>query len=106
MERRVELIREWNGGESIASLAGIYGVARKTIYKWIARHAAEGVAGLQDRSRAPHSSPQQTTAETIAQVIAAATLGLGTTQAVGQTRGSLAGDETAGGQHHRRAVAE
>jgi putative transposase len=71
MERRVELIREWNGGESIASLAGIYGVARKTIYKWIARHAAEGVAGLQDRSRAPRSSPQQLTAETIARVIEA-----------------------------------
>jgi putative transposase len=69
MERRVELIREFAGGESIASLAGIYGVARKTIYKWIARHAAEGVAGLQDRSRAPHSRPQQLTAETIARVI-------------------------------------
>lgn len=69
MERRVELIREWNGGESIASLAGIYGVARKTIYKWIARHTAEGVAGLQDRDRRPHSSPQQMTAETIARVI-------------------------------------
>ena len=69
MERRVELIREWNGGESIASLAGMYGVARKTIYKWIARHAAEGVAGLQDRDRRPHSSPLQMTAETIARVI-------------------------------------
>jgi len=69
MERRVELIREFAGGESIASLAGIYGVARKTIYKWIARQAAEGVAGLQDRSRAPHSRPQQLTAETIAHVI-------------------------------------
>ena len=29
MERRVELIREWTGGESIASLAEVYGVARK-----------------------------------------------------------------------------
>jgi putative transposase len=69
MERRVELIRELAGGESIASLAEIYGVARKTIYKWIARHGAEGVVGLQDRSRAPHTRPQQLTAETIAHVI-------------------------------------
>jgi transposase InsO family protein len=71
MERRVELIREWTGGESIASLAEVYGVARKTIYKWIERHAVEGVAGLQDRSRAPHTRPQQLTAETIAHVIEA-----------------------------------
>ena len=71
MEQRVELIREWNGGESIASLAEIYGIARKTIYKWIERHAAEGTAGLQDRSRAPHSRPQQLTAETIARIIEA-----------------------------------
>jgi putative transposase len=69
MEQRVELIREFAGGESIASLAEIYGVARKTIYKWIARHAAEGAAGLQDRHRSPHNRPQQLTAETIARVI-------------------------------------
>jgi len=45
MERRVELIREWNDGESIVALADSYGVSRKTIYKWIERHAAEGTAG-------------------------------------------------------------
>jgi putative transposase len=71
MERRVELIRQWKDGESIVSLAESYGVSRKTIYKWIDRHAAEGVAGLQDRSRAPHTSPQQLTAETIARIIQA-----------------------------------
>lgn len=71
MERRVELIREHNDGESIISLAESYGVSRKTIYKWIDRHAAEGVAGLQDRSRAPHTSPQQLSEETIARIIQA-----------------------------------
>jgi putative transposase len=71
MERRVELIREWNDGESIVSLAESYRVSRKTIYKWIDRHAAEGTAGLEDRSRAPHSSPQRLSEETIARVIAA-----------------------------------
>ena len=53
MERRVELIREWKDGESIVALAESYGVSRKTIYKWIDRQAAEGTAGLEDRSRAP-----------------------------------------------------
>lgn len=71
MERRVELIREWNDGESIVSLAESYGVSRKTIYKWIDRHAGEGMAGLQDRSRAPRTSPQRLSEETIARVIEA-----------------------------------
>ena len=71
MERRVELIRAWNDGESIVSLAERYGVSRKTIYKWIDRHAAEGTAGLEDRSRAPHTSPQQLSEETIARVLEA-----------------------------------
>jgi putative transposase len=71
MERRVELIREWNDGESIVALADSYGVSRKTIYKWIERHAAEGTAGLEDRSRAPHRSPQRLSEEMVARVIEA-----------------------------------
>ncbi len=71
MEQRVELIREWKEGESIVSLAEDYGVSRKTIYKWIERHAAEGAAGLQDRSRAPHTSPQQLSEEMIGRIIEA-----------------------------------
>jgi transposase InsO family protein len=69
MDQRVELIREWKDGESIAALAEAYGVARKTVYKWIGRHAAGGVEGLWDRSRAPHASPHRMTAETIERVI-------------------------------------
>src|SRR5258707_15864066 len=45
MDLRVQLIQDYNEGESIAALAEIYRVARKTIYKWLARHDAEGVAG-------------------------------------------------------------
>src|SRR5271154_5457016 len=71
MEQRIELIREWNDGESIVCLAENYGVSRKTIYKWIDRHAAEGAAGLQDRSRAPLRSPQKLTEETIARILEA-----------------------------------
>jgi putative transposase len=71
MERRVELISQWKDGESIVWLADSYGVSRKTIYKWIDRHAAEGAAGLEDRSRAPHRSPQQLSEETIRRIIEA-----------------------------------
>jgi transposase InsO family protein len=31
-----------------------YGISRKTGYKWLARYASAGPAGLQDASRAPH----------------------------------------------------
>jgi putative transposase len=69
MEQRVELIREWKGGESIQALAEMYGVARKTVYKWIERDASEGSAGLADRSRAPHTSPQRLSEEMVARIL-------------------------------------
>ncbi len=56
MDLRVQLIQEYEEGESIAALAQMYGVARKTVYKWMARHEAAGVAGLADRSRVPKHS--------------------------------------------------
>ena len=71
MDLRVQLIREYDEGESIAALAEMYEVARKTIYKWLARHDAEGVAGLADRSRVPLHSPGKVSEEVIARIIAA-----------------------------------
>jgi putative transposase len=71
MDLRVQLTRDYDEGETIAALSEIYSVARKTIYKWLARQEAEGAAGLADRSRAPHHSPQRLTEETIAHIIAA-----------------------------------
>ena len=35
MDLRVQLIEDYNEGESIAALAEVYGVARKTVYKWL-----------------------------------------------------------------------
>ncbi len=37
-----------------------FGIAPATGYKWLQRYAAEGPAGLRDRSRRPHHSPAQT----------------------------------------------
>jgi putative transposase len=46
-------------------------VSRKTIYKWLERHEAGGLAGLADRSRAPQHCPSKVSEEVIAQIIAA-----------------------------------
>jgi len=71
MDLRVQLIADYHEGHCIAGLAGMYQVSRKTVYKWLERHEAEGVAGLADRSRAPHDSPRTLSSEVIAQIIAA-----------------------------------
>lgn len=39
------------------------GVSRKTFYKWVDRYRAEGLAGLEERSRRPHRSPTRISAE-------------------------------------------
>src|SRR5690606_14258413 len=46
------------------------GVARSTVYKWLARHREEGEAGLVDRSSRPHRSPTRLPVETEAAILA------------------------------------
>lgn len=71
MDLRIQVIQDYQEGESIAALAEMYSVARKTIYKWLERHQAEGMAGLADRSRAPHHCPARVSDEVIAHIVAA-----------------------------------
>jgi putative transposase len=61
MEERLEFVREYESGLfTMTELAVQYGISRKTGYKWLERHDAEGALGLCDRSRRPHTSPQAT----------------------------------------------
>jgi putative transposase len=46
------------GEETVTSLCRRFEVSRKTGYKWLERYRSEGIAGLADRSRAPHEHPQ------------------------------------------------
>src|ERR1051325_10168818 len=71
MDIRVQLIQDHEEGESVAALAEMYGVSRKTVYKWLDRHAVAGVAGLANRSRAPLHCPGKVSEEIIAAIIAA-----------------------------------
>lgn len=44
-------------GLNVAALCRERGISRKTFYKWKARYEAEGLAGLEARSRRPKTSP-------------------------------------------------
>jgi len=44
-------------GASMAELCREYGISRETGYKWLKRFKTEGYTGLEERSRAPQSSP-------------------------------------------------
>ena len=46
-------------GHRVKDIAAQLGISRTTVYKWIARFAAEGLAGLADRSSRPHRSPRR-----------------------------------------------
>ena len=47
---------------NVTRLSASLGIAPKTFYKWADRYRAEGLAGLEERSRRPHHSPQQISA--------------------------------------------
>ena len=47
--------------ESFAAVCRRFGMSRRIGYKWLGRYEEAGVAGLVDRSRAPHGHPQAMT---------------------------------------------
>lgn len=55
---------------NLSELCRRFGISRTTGYTWLARYRAEGAAGLHDRSRRPTNSPGETSAATVAQVLA------------------------------------
>jgi len=54
---RYEMVRLFEEGWPKSDLADRFGVSWRTVHEWIGRYAAEGEAGLVERSRRPHSSP-------------------------------------------------
>jgi putative transposase len=71
MDLRMEMIREYQEGESVSALAEMYGISRKTFYKWWQRFEAAGEAGLADVNRAPHTRPQERDEEVAEKIVAA-----------------------------------
>lgn len=70
MDQRVQFIADYlRESLSIADLCALYGVSRKTGYKWIDRYLRHGPAGLEECSRKPRVSPNQTPAELVAAIL-------------------------------------
>lgn len=66
MEERMKFISGYlEGGESVAELCRIFMISRKTGHKLIKRYRFYGCDGLKERSRAPHSHPNETSTELV-----------------------------------------
>lgn len=70
-EKRLLIEDVCRGRLTITELCARHNISRKTAYKWIDRHAQEGLPGLEDRSRVPLSCPHKTPPELEAQIIQA-----------------------------------
>src|SRR6185369_14219831 len=57
-------------GSNIRALCRRYGIQPRIGYKWLARYEAQGEAGLADRPRRPHGSPDRTPAAVESKVLA------------------------------------
>jgi transposase InsO family protein len=61
MDQRTQFIADYlREILSITELCDLYGISRKTAYKWIERYLRQGPAGLEERTRRPQSSPNRT----------------------------------------------
>ena len=65
MSRRKELVTmALSEGANMSELCRREGVSRKTGHKWLRRYREQGESGLDDLSRRPHRSPNQTREDT------------------------------------------
>jgi len=70
MDQRTQFIADFlRGVLSITELCALYSISRKTAYKWIDRYLRQGPAGLEERTRRPHSSPNATPVAVVAALL-------------------------------------
>ena len=68
-ERMKFVVEALKGHWPIGELCEHFGISRKTGYKYLARYQREGVRGLEDRPRAPHSHPNETPDEVVRELV-------------------------------------
>src|SRR4051794_41185905 len=69
-KHRLAILRhaeEVSGG--VAATCRYYGISRTRVYRWHRRYEDQGLAGLRDRSKRPHHSPNATAEEVIGKVV-------------------------------------
>jgi transposase InsO family protein len=72
MDQRTQFIADYlRDSLSVTELCHLYGVSRKTAYKWINRYLRLGPAGLEERSRRPRHFPNETAPEIVAALLEA-----------------------------------
>src|SRR5215468_1472805 len=70
VDQRTQFIADFlRDALSITELCALYGVSRKTGYKWIDRYLRHGPAGLEERSRRPRRAPNQTADEIVEAIL-------------------------------------
>ena len=67
---RLLIVERSRAGWPQARIAEQLGVSRGTVKKWLARYETEGLAGLEDRSSRPYTTPRRTSVEVEARVLA------------------------------------
>jgi transposase InsO family protein len=68
--RRLAILRHCEEvTHNVSKTCRYYGISRTMFYKWKQRYEEGGLEGLQDRSRAPLSSPQATHVEVVGKII-------------------------------------
>ncbi|HXP10489.1 MAG TPA: IS481 family transposase [Acidobacteriaceae bacterium] len=64
VDQRRKFVEQFESGDfTMAELCRLYEISRQSGHKWVNRIRAEGDSGLANRSRAPRSHPNQTSAE-------------------------------------------
>lgn len=70
MDQRIQYIADYlRQSLTITELCELYGVSRKTGYKWIDRYLHQGPAGLEEHPRRPGHSPNETAPEIVAALL-------------------------------------
>ena len=70
MDQREQFVRDYLTGDyPKGALCAAYGISRPTGDKWLARYHAQGVAGLADVARRPHTQPHRTPDAVVAAIL-------------------------------------
>lgn len=68
VQSRMLMVRRLASGWLVAAVALAQGVSPRRVRKWRDRHAAQGEAGLVDRSSRPHHAPSRLTVQAEAEI--------------------------------------